>query len=1058
MPRSTSLMPLAAFTGLLLLACGGGGGGGSTQTPPPPPIVNVTVTPSQARILPGGHQILTATVVGSSNTAVTWSVVEGASGGTVSSSGVYTAPPTLGTFHVQATSVANPNDSSTATLQVSRFSLGSNSLFPHDRGAATRLMDGRTLLCGGYGSKKAEIFDPAFGTFNPVGDLSVVRMSPTATLLSNGKVLVAGGYELKSAELFDPATNAFSPLPDMTDQRAGHSAILLNTGKVLLVGTDSNLGMLSTDLFDPDTGCFIRTGDLHDSRRHPSATLLPDGRVLVSGGFLDKFPGNVLATAELYNPQTGKWARAGSMNTGRAFHSATLLANGKVVVAGGVDETYNSLNSAEVFDPALGTSMNTGSLAKPRDSHTALRLSDGTVFIASGWYTKSVTIGSSSSTTSTGMDTFERYDPNLGTFQQGDENTPGNLYGETNGAGLQPDGLPIFFTILGPSVYHLPDLAPGIAVKAPFASMTLPPKGKVLLTATVTGASDSGVFWSIEEGGTGGTMDQQGLYQAPTEPGTYHVVAASHQDPSKNAIIAMNVAASGVSVVINPGNAYMITGGQISLSATANGNPSSEMEWLVQEGDAGGKVTSMGAYTAPSSAGTYHVVAQSLWDPSVQANATLVVEAGGALTSLSLPKPLHDLDVVRLLDGRVLVSGGASTPAGSGADQAVSEAYFFDPATNAFTPAGTMTSTRQEHRGALMPDGRVLISGGVLMLPYTLPLATQEWFTPGSGFAATGNLANGRTRHDISNLPDGTLFMFGNPTYPVPKSEVFDPTTGIATGNPDPSNPLFPPTGRAISLDDGRVLVLAESNLGDTTYSYLYDPIAKTWTALPARGVSRSGMEVVRLRDGRVLILGGAPNEPRAELFDPATSTYQWTGALFQNRDHCKATLLPNGTVLVTGGLQVFSGVAQCELYDPTSGLFSTAGVLPKARFKHGATVLPNGKVLILGGAEASGTDYGVKGIDSVVAFDILAPPGVSVGILTSKIRLKAGKAWPFQGTVSGAANWTLNWSVVEAGGGTITPQGVYTAPALPGTYHVVATSVADSTKKATATVVVATQ
>jgi hypothetical protein len=591
-------------------------------------------------------------------------------------------------------------------------------------------------------------------------------------------------------------------------------------------------------------------------------------------------------------------------------------------------------------------------------------------------------------------------------------------------------------------------------IQLPLGPLRVPPKGSLLLAATIEGLSDPTVNWSVQEGASGGSVDAQGRYSAPSIPGTYHVVATSHATTSLAGTVTIQVQASGTTLVISPNASYLMTSGALTLVAKANGTATHEVSWDMTEGSTAGSVDPKGRYSAPATPGTYHVVATSLWDPSVQANATVVVEAGGALATLVLPKPLHNLEAVRLLDGRVLVAGGANTPVGTGQDQAVADAYFFDPATNAFTPAGTMTSTRQEHRGVLLPDGRVLISGGVLMLPYTQPLGTQEWFTPGTGFATTGNLANARTRHDLASLPDGTLFVFGNPYFSQPVTEVFDPASGTATGNPEPGISV-PLTGRAVSLEDGRVLVLGESNNGGTTASYLCDPVATTWTALPARGASRLGSEVVRLLDGRVLILGGASNEPRAELFDPTTSTFQWTGALFQNRDYCKATLLPNGTVLVTGGLHGYGGIAQCELYDPVSGLFSTAGTLPKARFKHAATVLPNGKVLILGGAEASGTSYGATGIDSVVVYDSPAPAGISVGILASRVHLKAGKAWPFLGTVSGSPNWSLNWSVTETGGGSITAQGVYTAPATPGTYHVVATSAADSSKSATATVVV---
>ncbi len=103
---------LAAALFSLLTACGGGNGGGKT-----PPPVSVVVTPSSANVIVGKTQVFNASVFGSSNTSVTWSVAE-TGGGTVDSSGNYTAPMTAGTYHVVATSVANTTDSGTAPAVV----------------------------------------------------------------------------------------------------------------------------------------------------------------------------------------------------------------------------------------------------------------------------------------------------------------------------------------------------------------------------------------------------------------------------------------------------------------------------------------------------------------------------------------------------------------------------------------------------------------------------------------------------------------------------------------------------------------------------------------------------------------------------------------------------------------------------------------------------------------------------------------------------------------------------------------------------------------------------
>ena len=125
-------------------------------------------------------------------------------------------------------------------------------------------------------------------------------------------------------------------------------------------------------------GAFINTGSLTTARSGHTATLLLDGRVLVAGGS----PG-FLASAELYDPASGTWTPTGNLTKGRVVHTATLLPNGQVLVAGGYDGTF-SMSSAELYDPASGTWTPTGNLVTERESHTATLLPSGQVHIAGG--------------------------------------------------------------------------------------------------------------------------------------------------------------------------------------------------------------------------------------------------------------------------------------------------------------------------------------------------------------------------------------------------------------------------------------------------------------------------------------------------------------------------------------------------------------------------------------------------------------------------------------------------------------------------------------------------
>ena len=184
------------------------------------------------------------------------------------------------------------------------------------------------------------------GMFVPTGGMSSARSNHTATLLSNGKVLIAGGYNcctattLASAELYDPAAGTFTPTGSMNIGRNNHTATLLNNGKVLVAGGSDNNGLIQAgaELYDPATGTFTATGSMSTVRSNHTATLLNNGKVLIAGGE-NCCNFGVLTSEELYDSSTGTFSSTGSLqpftNSSRILHTATLLNNGKVLVAGG---------------------------------------------------------------------------------------------------------------------------------------------------------------------------------------------------------------------------------------------------------------------------------------------------------------------------------------------------------------------------------------------------------------------------------------------------------------------------------------------------------------------------------------------------------------------------------------------------------------------------------------------------------------------------------------------------------------------------------------------------
>jgi len=165
----------------------------------------------------------------------------------------------------------------------------------------------------------------------------------------------------------------------MSTERWFHAATLLPTGKVLVTGGNPPL-LSSTELYDPDTGCWTLGSDMNFAHVGHTATLLFDGTLLIAG---DAYNGG-LSGGELYDPFAGTWTLTGAMTTNRYLHTATLLPNGKVLVAGGDNWPNGCLSSAELYDPASKTWTATVSMNTARQVHTATWLPDGKVLVTGG--------------------------------------------------------------------------------------------------------------------------------------------------------------------------------------------------------------------------------------------------------------------------------------------------------------------------------------------------------------------------------------------------------------------------------------------------------------------------------------------------------------------------------------------------------------------------------------------------------------------------------------------------------------------------------------------------
>lgn len=253
---------------------------------------------------------------------------------------------------------------------------------------ATLLADGRILIAGGYGMEgavaSAELYDPSTGTFTATRNMMTPRGGHSAILLPNGNVLMVGGYgapgypDLAPAELYDPISGTFSAGGAYVG-RGGCDfcapATLLADGTVLFPGQHP------AQIYDPVTNTFSVAGMMMSD---PStAALLLNGKVLFAGG---EDLGRS-SSAELYDPVRGTFTSTGNMARLRVWHTLNLLPNGMVLTTGGETDSGGSIagsDSAELYDPSAGIFLATGKMAAARESHTATLLNDGRVLIAGG--------------------------------------------------------------------------------------------------------------------------------------------------------------------------------------------------------------------------------------------------------------------------------------------------------------------------------------------------------------------------------------------------------------------------------------------------------------------------------------------------------------------------------------------------------------------------------------------------------------------------------------------------------------------------------------------------
>ena len=435
---------------MMLTACGGGsGGGGNPGGSGPPPVIDASAQPPVG-VVGTPYPSFTFTATGGRN-PLTWSESGTPPPGlALNNAGVLAGTPTSNgsfafTVMVQDKNgqAADPQEFTiriTLPGQATGFTATGSLGTGRSEHTATLLQSNKVLVAGGSDTNAnslptVELYDPAAGTFAATGSMAGARTLHTATLLKDGRVLIAGGADtnanpLATAEIFNPATGTFSAAGNMGAARAQHTATLLNSGKVLIAGgvDSTKTPLASAELFDPTSGTFAPAGNMGSPRARHTATLLvvpqssADGKVLVAGGIDGNL--NAAASAELFDPSSGTFAPTGTMQNARAGHAAVQLSNARVLVVGGDRQA-----SAELFDPASGTFAATGSMSTQRTQFTVTVLGDGTVLAAGGGTIVTAPVCGNNCITDVplSLGTAEIFDPAKETFEPAGEMTATRL-------------------------------------------------------------------------------------------------------------------------------------------------------------------------------------------------------------------------------------------------------------------------------------------------------------------------------------------------------------------------------------------------------------------------------------------------------------------------------------------------------------------------------------------------------------------------------------------------------------------------------------------------------
>lgn len=583
---------------------------------------------------------------------------------------------------------------------------------------ATLLRDGRILVTGGWnnspGGLATEIYTPSTGTWSAAAPMSQARSYHTATLLLDGRVLVTGGdpgtppigIGSATSELYDPTGDTWTPVPDMSVNRGpNHSAVLLKDGRVLVIGE------ANPEIFDPMTNSWVLTSEPSSLVAAFDATLLPDGRVLAiaDGG----------EEAWLYDPVADAWTDIADPPFVGFSPTLTLLGNGLVLRVGSTRPSAGVSTINHLFDPANLTWTETGSVSVPRLDHRSVLLTTGEVLVAGG------TFGASSPSA-------ELYDP--------------TAWLPAGSPAIQRSGHTATLLWNGKTLVAGGGTAAAEAYDE--ANNTWSPAGTMSAPRENHAAARLNDGRVLVVGGTNGPSN-----------GTNNLLTAevySHVTNSWTAVASPSLAHVGDSAVTLPDGRVLVYGGASDTRPEIY-SPMTNT-WALGADNTTASLAGPAYRTSTGRVLTLDFAGKHVYNPLTDTWSD----------PISYPGPFLPGNGDSLDGSTKIVIAGGSIGCPFGQTRQTNAGVIFDGATESFTTASSMQSSRTAHTGTGLYGGKLLAVGGYYSTAsacWSTPIATvidAELYDAGTNtWRSAGYTLAPRYAHTATRLTTGNVLLIG---------------------------------------------------------------------------------------------------------------------------------------------------------------------------------------------------------------------------------------------------------------------------------------------------------